>query len=67
VFRFVNASWKIYPLGFLFGLGFDTASEVTLLGITAVQGAQGMSMRLIILLPILFASGNSEPILLNIS
>ncbi|CEP11369.1 hypothetical protein [Parasitella parasitica] len=57
VFRFVNASWKMYPLGFLFGLGFDTASEVTLLGITAVQGAQGMSMWLIILLPILFASG----------
>ncbi|OBZ88746.1 High-affinity nickel transport protein [Choanephora cucurbitarum] len=57
VFRFVNASWKMYPLGFLFGLGFDTASEVTLLGITAVQGANGMSMWLIILLPILFASG----------
>lgn len=57
VFRFVNASWKMYPLGFLFGLGFDTASEVTLLGITAVQGAQGMSMWLIILLPLLFTSG----------
>ncbi|KAI8328035.1 high-affinity nickel-transport protein-domain-containing protein [Blakeslea trispora] len=57
VFRFVNASWKMYPLGFLFGLGFDTASEVTLLGITAVQGANGMSMWLIIMLPILFASG----------
>ncbi|EPB81819.1 hypothetical protein HMPREF1544_11440 [Mucor circinelloides 1006PhL] len=57
VFKFVNASWKMYPLGFLFGLGFDTASEVTLLGITAIQGAQGMSMWLIILLPILFASG----------
>lgn len=57
VFRFVNASWKMYPLGFLFGLGFDTASEITLLGITAVQGAQGMSMWLIILLPLLFTSG----------
>lgn len=57
VFRFVDASWKMYPLGFLFGLGFDTASEVTLLGITAIQGAQGMSMWLIILLPLLFASG----------
>jgi high-affinity nickel-transport protein len=58
VFRFVNASWKMYPLGFLFGLGFDTSSEITLLGITAVQGASGMSMWLIVLLPLLFASGN---------
>lgn len=57
VFKFINASWKMYPLGFLFGLGFDTASEITLLGITAVQGANGMSMWLIILLPLLFASG----------
>ncbi|KAI9480572.1 MAG: high-affinity nickel-transport protein-domain-containing protein [Benjaminiella poitrasii] len=57
VFRFINASWKMYPLGVLFGLGFDTASEITLLGITAVQGAQGMSMWLIILLPLLFTSG----------
>lgn len=57
VFRFVNASWKMYPLGFLFGLGFDTASEITLLGITAVQAARGMSFWLIILLPLLFASG----------
>lgn len=57
VFRFVNASWKMYPLGFLFGLGFDTASEITLLGITAVQAANGMSFWLIILLPLLFASG----------
>lgn len=57
VFRFVNASWKMYPLGFLFGLGFDTASEITLLGITAIQGAQGMSIWLIILLPLLFTSG----------
>jgi high-affinity nickel-transport protein len=57
VFKFINASWKMYPLGFLFGLGFDTASEITLLGITAVQGANGMPMWLIILLPLLFASG----------
>lgn len=57
VFRFVNASWKMYPLGFLFGLGFDTASEITLLGITAIQGARGMSIWLIILLPLLFTSG----------
>lgn len=57
LFKFVDASWKMYPLGILFGLGFDTASEITLLGITAVQGASGMSMWLIILLPLLFTSG----------
>ncbi|KAG0190244.1 hypothetical protein DFQ28_002281 [Apophysomyces sp. BC1034] len=38
VFRFVNASWKMYPLGLLFGIGFDTSTEITLLGITAIQG-----------------------------
>ncbi|KAG0169095.1 hypothetical protein DFQ30_003976 [Apophysomyces sp. BC1015] len=59
VFRFVNASWKMYPLGLLFGIGFDTSTEITLLGITAIQGAQGMSMWLIILLPILFTAGMS--------
>ncbi|KAI8098868.1 high-affinity nickel-transport protein-domain-containing protein [Halteromyces radiatus] len=59
VFRFVNASWKMYPLGLLFGLGFDTSTEIILLGITAVQGARGMNMWLIILLPLLFASGMS--------
>ncbi|CAO3649323.1 unnamed protein product [Cunninghamella blakesleeana] len=59
LFRFVNASWKMYPLGLLFGLGFDTSTEIMLLGITAVQGASGMNMWLIILLPLLFASGMS--------
>ncbi|ORX53176.1 NicO-domain-containing protein [Hesseltinella vesiculosa] len=57
VFKFVNASWKMYPLGLLFGLGFDTSTEIILLGITAVQGAKGMNMWLIILLPLLFTSG----------
>jgi high-affinity nickel-transport protein len=57
VFKFIDVSWKMYPLGFLFGLGFDTASEITLLGITAIQATNGMSMWIIILLPLLFASG----------
>ncbi|KAI9303210.1 high-affinity nickel-transport protein-domain-containing protein [Cunninghamella echinulata] len=59
VFKFVNASWKMYPLGLLFGLGFDTSTEIMLLGITAIQGANGMNMWLIVLLPLLFASGMS--------
>ncbi|KAF7721642.1 hypothetical protein EC973_004340 [Apophysomyces ossiformis] len=59
VFRFVNASWKMYPLGLLFGIGFDTSTEIALLGITAIQGANGMSIWLIILLPILFTAAIS--------
>lgn len=50
-----NASpWKMYPLGVMFGLGFDTSSEVALLGIASIQGAQGTSIWLILVFPILF-------------
>ena len=38
LFRLVDASWHMYPLGFLFGLGFDTATEIGLLGISAAPG-----------------------------
>ncbi len=41
LFRAITESWHMYPLGFLFGLGFDTATEVGLLGIAATQAAQG--------------------------
>jgi high-affinity nickel-transport protein len=54
VFKFIDRPWKMYPLGVLFGLGFDTSSEVALLGIASVQGAQGMSMWLILIFPLLF-------------
>ena len=57
--RVVTASWHMYPIGFLFGLGFDTASEVGLLGIAAVTGASGMPIALILLLPLLFVAGMS--------
>ncbi|MBN9562133.1 MAG: HoxN/HupN/NixA family nickel/cobalt transporter [Alphaproteobacteria bacterium] len=57
VLRGVRASWQMYPLGFLFGLGFDTATEVGLLGISATQAAQGMSPWLTLIFPALFASG----------
>ena len=43
IFRAVSRSWHMYPIGFLFGLGFDTATEIGLLGISATQAAQGMS------------------------
>ena len=42
LFRFIRASWQMYPLGFLFGLGFDTATEIGVLGISAAQAAQGL-------------------------
>lgn len=44
----------MYPLGVMFGLGFDTSSEVALLGIASVQGATGTSIWLILMFPLLF-------------
>jgi nickel/cobalt transporter (NiCoT) family protein len=49
----------MYPLGILFGLGFDTASEIGLLGISAAQGTQGLSMWSILVFPALFTAGMS--------
>jgi high-affinity nickel-transport protein len=57
LFRLIEASWHMYPLGFLFGLGFDTATEVGLLGISAAQAANGLSMWSILAFPALFTAG----------
>jgi high-affinity nickel-transport protein len=57
LFRLVSQSWHMLPLGFLFGLGFDTATEVGLLGISATQAGQGMSIWSIMVFPALFAAG----------
>jgi high-affinity nickel permease len=46
--------WKMYPLGVMFGLGFDTSSEVALLGISSIQASKGTSIWLILIFPILF-------------
>lgn len=59
VFRVVSRSWHMYPIGFLFGLGFDTATEIGLLGISASQAAQGMSFWTILVFPALFTAGMS--------
>jgi nickel/cobalt transporter (NiCoT) family protein len=56
-FRAVDASWKMYPIGVLFGLGFDTATEVGVLGISASQAAQGLSIWSILVFPALFTAG----------
>ncbi|XJZ26646.1 HoxN/HupN/NixA family nickel/cobalt transporter [Bacillota bacterium Lsc_1132] len=59
LFRFINKSWHVYPLGFLFGLGFDTASEVALLAISAGAAKNALPLVGILSLPILFAAGMS--------
>jgi len=59
MFKLVNRSWHMFPLGFLFGLGFDTATEVALLGISATQAAKGVSIWSIMVFPALFAAGMS--------
>lgn len=57
LFGSVRRSWHMYPLGFLFGLGFDTATEVGLLGIAATQAARGMSPWQALVFPALFTAG----------
>ena len=59
IFRMISRSWHMYPLGFLFGLGFDTATEIGLLGISAAEASQGLSMSAILVFPVLFAAGMS--------
>jgi len=59
MFKVVTRSWHMYPIGFLFGLGFDTATEIGLLGISAAQAAQGMSFWTILVFPALFTAGMS--------
>lgn len=56
-FKLVNRSWQMYLVGFLFGLGFDTATEIGLLGISAAGASSGMSVWSIMVFPALFASG----------
>jgi high-affinity nickel-transport protein len=57
LFRLITQSWHMFPLGFLFGLGFDTATEVSLLGIAASETAKGLSLWSMLVFPALFAAG----------
>jgi high-affinity nickel-transport protein len=59
IFRVIDHSWQMYPVGFLFGLGFDTASEVALLAISAGAAAQGVPFVAVVSLPLIFAAGMS--------
>ena len=55
----IDASWKMYPLGALFGLGFDTATEIGLLAIAAGVATHQLPLLAIVSLPLIFAAGMS--------
>lgn len=55
--KLIRHSWQMYPLGLLFGLGFDTASEVGLLAMTAGAASGNLPIGAVLCLPILFAAG----------
>ncbi|KAB8231807.1 high-affinity nickel-transport protein-domain-containing protein [Aspergillus alliaceus] len=57
MFKLIDRPWKMYPLGILFGLGFDTSSEIALLGISSVEAARGTDFWVILIFPILFTAG----------
>ena len=57
--KVVDKSWKMYPIGVLFGLGFDTATEVGLLSIAAVEAGKGLPVAAILIFPLLFTAGMS--------
>ncbi len=58
-FRMITQSWHMYPLGLLFGLGFDTATEIGLLGISATEASHGLPIWSILAFPALFTAGMS--------
>jgi high-affinity nickel-transport protein len=59
LFKSIDKSWKMYPVGFLFGLGFDTATEVALLASAGAFATQNVPFWVVLLLPLLFTAGMS--------
>ena len=59
LFRLIEHSWQMYPLGLLFGLGFDTATEIGVFGISAAGIANGLSLWSVLVFPALFTAGMS--------
>jgi high-affinity nickel-transport protein len=57
LFRMVSRSWQMFPIGFLFGLGFDTATEVTLFTVAASQASGGLTFTTVMIFPALFTAG----------
>jgi nickel/cobalt transporter (NiCoT) family protein len=59
LFGLITRGWQMYPVGFLFGLGFDTATEIGLLGISAAEASKGLPIWSILVFPALFTAGMS--------
>ena len=57
LFELVRRTWHMYPIGVLFGLGFDTATEVGLLGLSAAEASRSMNVWYIMVYPALFTAG----------
>jgi high-affinity nickel-transport protein len=57
VFRIVTKTWHMYPLGFLFGLGFDTATAIGVMSMSVTEAMRGASLWSLLVFPALFAAG----------
>ena len=57
LFRMVTRSWHMFAIGFLFGLGFDTATEISLFTVAGSQASGGLSSATVMIFPALFAAG----------
>ncbi len=57
LFHMVSRSWQMLPVGFLFGLGFDTATEISLFTVAASQVSGGMTLATVMIFPALFTAG----------
>ncbi len=57
LFGLVRRTWHMYPIGVLFGLGFDTATEIGLLGLSAAEASRSMNIWTIMVYPALFTAG----------
>ena len=53
----INAAWQMYPVGFLFGLGFDTASEMALFAMAVLAAGKGLPIWVVLILPLVFSAG----------
>jgi high-affinity nickel-transport protein len=59
MFAMISSSWQMAPLGLLFGLGFETATEVSVMGLSASQASSGAPLAVALVFPTLFAAGMS--------
>ncbi|HZC35435.1 MAG TPA: HoxN/HupN/NixA family nickel/cobalt transporter [Chthoniobacterales bacterium] len=57
LFQVLSSPWHMYPIGLLFGLGFDTATEVAILGISAAAATSGLTVETMAVFPFLFTAG----------